>query len=82
MRVTLPPQVQEAVNDAQAAFAAITKAQALVEQARAEAAANRQRQLGYRDCPACATIDQLKAIPPSVTTFAPGAGFAVTQGGK
>jgi hypothetical protein len=33
---------------------------------------------GYENCPACAQIDLLKAIPPSVTTFAPGTGFAVT----
>ena len=42
--------------------------------------ANRIRQRGYRDCPACARIDELKAIPPSVRTYAPGAGFAVTPG--
>jgi regulator of protease activity HflC (stomatin/prohibitin superfamily) len=80
VRVTLPPKVQVAVDDAQAAFAQVTQAQARVQSARADAAANRIRQRGYRDCPACARIDELKAIPPSVQTFAPGAGFAVTPG--
>ena len=78
VRVTLPPKVQTAVDDAQAAFAQVTQAQARVQSARADAEANRIRQRGYRDCPACARIDELKAIPPSVQTFAPGSGFAVT----
>jgi hypothetical protein len=34
---------------------------------------------GTEQCPACAQIDTLKAIPPNVTTFAPGSGFAVTS---
>lgn len=80
VRITLPLKVQTAVDDAQAAFAQVTQAQARVESARAEAQANRIRQRGYRDCPACARIDELKAIPPSVTTFAPGSGFSVTPG--
>lgn len=79
VRITLPEKVQEAVNDAQAAFAQVTQSQARVQQAKADAQANRQRQRGYRDCPACAQIDTLKAIPPSVTTFAPGGNFAVTK---
>ena len=77
-RATLPDNVQRAVNDAQAAFAGITQAQAKVAQAKAEALANEQREKGYQQCPACAAIDELKAIPPSVTTFAPGSGFAIT----
>jgi regulator of protease activity HflC (stomatin/prohibitin superfamily) len=77
-KITLPEQVQAAINKAQAAFAAVTEAQAKIAQAKAEAAANEQRQLGYSVCPACAQIDTLKAIPPTVTTFAPGAGFSIT----
>jgi regulator of protease activity HflC (stomatin/prohibitin superfamily) len=80
VRITLPPKVQQAVDDAQAAFAQVTQAQARVESARADAQANAIRERGYRDCPACAQIDELKAIPPSVQTFAPGAGFSVTPG--
>jgi regulator of protease activity HflC (stomatin/prohibitin superfamily) len=81
-KITLPAQVQEAINKAQAAFAAVTEAQAKVQQAKAEAAANAQRQLGYQACPVCAQIDTMKAIPPNVTTFAPGSGFSVTAPGK
>ena len=80
VRITLPPGVQSAVDEAQAAFAQVSQAQARVASARADAEANRIRQRGYRDCPACARIDELKAIPSSVTTFAPGSGFAVTPG--
>ncbi len=79
VRITLPQQVQDAVSKAQAAFAGVTEAQARVAQARADADANRERQAGYEQCPACAQIDLLKAIPPTVTTFAPGSGFAVTS---
>jgi regulator of protease activity HflC (stomatin/prohibitin superfamily) len=80
VRITLPANVQTAVNNAQAAFANITEAQAKVQQAKADAEANRQRQAGYAACPACAQIDELKAIPPNVTTYAPGAGVAVSTG--
>jgi len=79
-KITLPVKVQNAIDDAQAEFAGVSKSQAKVAQAKAEAAANEQRQNGYLKCPACATIDTLKAIPPTVTTFAPGAGFAITPG--
>jgi hypothetical protein len=70
--VKLPPQVEVAVEKSQAAFAEVTQAQAKVQQAKAEGAANRERQKGYTNCPACAEIDKLKAIPPGVTTYAPG----------
>lgn len=80
--VRLPNTVQNAIDEAQAAFASVSKSQAKVAQATADAEANRQRQAGYAACPACVQIDILKAIPPSVTTFAPGAGFAVTPESK
>jgi regulator of protease activity HflC (stomatin/prohibitin superfamily) len=78
-KITLPAELQTAINKAQAAFAAVTEAQARVASAKADADANAQRQRGYQSCPACAQIDTLKAIPPTVTTFAPGSGFAITQ---
>jgi regulator of protease activity HflC (stomatin/prohibitin superfamily) len=81
-KVALPNKLQLAVTDAQASFAQITQAQAKIASATAEAAANSQRQKGYENCPACAQIDLLKAIPPSVTTFAPGSGFAITAPAK
>jgi regulator of protease activity HflC (stomatin/prohibitin superfamily) len=76
-RVTLPQTVQDAVNKAQAAYAAVSEAQAKVVQAQAEADANKKRQEGYNACPACAQIDIIKALPPGVTTYAPGAGTSV-----
>ncbi len=79
VRITLPGQVQDAVNKAQAEFANVSAAQARVAQAKADAEANQQRQAGYSQCPACASIDQLKAIPSTVTVYAPGQPFAVTQ---
>lgn len=80
--VRLPGRVQNAIDDAQAAFAAVSRSQAKVAQAKADADANAERQRGYRNCPACAQIDTLKAIPPNVTTFAPGGNFAITNAGK
>jgi hypothetical protein len=77
VRVTLPGPVQEAVTKAQAAFAAVSEAQAKVAQAQAEAEANKKRQEGYNACPSCAQIDMIKALPPGVTTYAPGNGVAV-----
>ncbi|MEU7939681.1 SPFH domain-containing protein [Microbispora bryophytorum] len=71
-RVTLPSEVQEAVNQAQAAFAKVTEAQAKVAQARAEADANKARQDGYTKCPTCAEIEKLKALPQGITVYAPG----------
>ena len=81
-KISLPGQLQEAINKAQSAFAGVTEAQAKVQQAKAEAEANKQRQLGYQTCPVCAQIDTMKAIPANVTTFAPGAGFAITGPAK
>jgi hypothetical protein len=77
VRVALPANVQDAVNKAQAAYAAVSEAQARVAQAAADAQANKKRQEGYNACPACAQIDIIKALPPGVTTYAPGAGTAV-----
>jgi hypothetical protein len=76
-RVTLPASVQQAVDNAQAAYAQVTESQARASQAQADAAANEQRQRGYNACPACAQIDIMKAIPPNVTVYAPGAGASV-----
>jgi regulator of protease activity HflC (stomatin/prohibitin superfamily) len=77
VRVTLPQAVQDAVNKAQAAYAQVSEAQAKIAQAQAEAEANRKRQEGYNACPMCAQIDMIRALPPGVTTYAPGAGAAV-----
>lgn len=79
-RVTLPQPVQNAVDQAQAAFAAVSESQARVQQALADAQANRNRQDGYNACPACAQIDIIKALPQGVTVYAPGSNAAVPLG--
>jgi regulator of protease activity HflC (stomatin/prohibitin superfamily) len=79
VRVTLPPSLEDAVDQAQAAFAEVSRSQARIETARNEARANRARGRAYRDCGACAQIDAITALKgTSITTWAPGGGFAVT----
>lgn len=79
-KAVLDDKVQSAINDAQAAFAAVTRAQAGKQAAQIEAETNAVRQQGYNTCPTCADIERLKALPPGLTTYAPGQGFAVTGG--
>lgn len=76
--VDLPGEVQRAIDKAQASFAQVTQAQAQVKSASLEAQANEKKQHGYEHCPACAQIDELKAIPSTLQTYAPGGPFAVT----
>jgi hypothetical protein len=76
-KVTLPQAVQQAVDNAQAAYAAVSESQARATQAQVDAQANEQRQRGYNACPACAQIDIMKAIPSNVTVYAPGANASV-----
>jgi regulator of protease activity HflC (stomatin/prohibitin superfamily) len=73
-----PPEIQQAINRAQSAFAGVSQAQAKLRKAEIEARANEVRQQGYQRCPACARIDMLRAIPSTLKTFAPGSGFSVT----
>nr|WP_179722510.1 SPFH domain-containing protein [Petropleomorpha daqingensis] len=77
-KVDLPQNVQEAINQAQAAFAGVTESQAALQRAQVDAQADAARQSGYDACPTCAQIDILKSLPSGLTTYAPGAGFAVT----
>lgn len=81
-RVTLPSQVQDAINQAQSAFAAITQAQARVRSAQADADANVDRQKGYAACPACGVIDELHALPQGVNTLSLGSGAPIAISGK
>lgn len=78
--VTLPSNVQSAINDAQAAFAQVSSAQAKVNAAQLTAQANEITQQGYSACPACAVIAEEAAIPSNITTYAPGTAFAVGSG--
>lgn len=81
-RVTLPPQVQDAVNAAQSSFANVSQAQARLRSAQVDAQANEARQNGYSKCPACAAIDQTHALGDAlrgsgVTVYAPGSNSSV-----
>ena len=69
------PGVQKAIDQAQSAFAEVSRAQARVAQAKADADANEERQRGYNNCPACQRIDAIKALPPGLTAL--GGEFAV-----
>ena len=69
------PGVQTAIDQAQSAFAEVSKAQARVAQAKAEAQENEEKQKGYNACPACQKIDAIKALPPGLTAL--GGQFAV-----
>lgn len=79
-QVSLPGNVQTAVDAAQAAFAQVSQSQAEVQQAQLQAQANAAKQAGYAACPACEVIDELKALPPNLTTYAPGSGTGIAIG--
>jgi hypothetical protein len=76
--VVLPDPVIKAIDDAVAARAAISTSQAQLQQAQVDAQTNATRQQGYNQCPTCAQIDVINALPDGLTTFAPGGEFAVT----
>lgn len=76
-RVVLPDKIQGAINDAQSAFAAVSQSQAKVQQAKADAAANEERQRGYNNCPTCRQIDVLKALPQGLQALGSNALVAV-----
>src|SRR4051812_42349636 len=77
-RVTLPANVQQAVDDAQAAYAAVNSAQADLRQARFEARRNRLLGNTYNKSPGLATIEALKAIPPGSTVILSSGGRSPT----
>jgi hypothetical protein len=76
--IELPQNVQDAINQAQAAFAGVTESRAALQRAQIDAQADAARQGGYDACSTCAQIDVLKALPDGLTTYAPGTGFTVT----
>jgi len=83
-KITLPQNVQDAIDQAQAQYANVSQSQAKVKQAQLDAQANEEKQKGYNACPACSQIDILKALPQGVTVFAPGSGtgLPLTQPAK
>lgn len=77
-RVTLPAAIQQEIDNAQAAFAAVGTSRAKLVQAKIDAQTNAQREAGYRACQTCAEIDALRALPSGLTTYAPGKNFSIT----
>jgi regulator of protease activity HflC (stomatin/prohibitin superfamily) len=72
-QVTLPTEVQDAINAAQAEYADVNAERAELHQARYRAVSNRLLGRTYNDSPALATIEMMKAIPPGSTVIvAPG----------
>jgi regulator of protease activity HflC (stomatin/prohibitin superfamily) len=68
-RVTLPGNVQAAVDDAQAKFASVNSARAEARQARYINARNKLLSETYNSSPALANIEQIKALPRSATVI-------------
>ena len=81
--VRLPQRVQDAVDESQAQFAAVNRSRADLQRARIAKQVNDTLGRSYRNCPACAQIDALKAIPDNVNAISLGGSGAVAlQGGR
>jgi regulator of protease activity HflC (stomatin/prohibitin superfamily) len=68
-RVTLPNNVQKAVDEAQAQFTAVNTARAELEQAKYEAKRNRLLGRTYNKSSGLTTIEALKALPPGANVI-------------
>jgi regulator of protease activity HflC (stomatin/prohibitin superfamily) len=68
-RVTLPLNVQKAVDDAQAQFAAVNSARAELKQAKYRAQRNRLLGDSYNRSPGLTTIEALRAVPRGSTVI-------------
>ena len=75
--VRLPERVQTAVNEAQAQFAEVNKANADLQKARIRKQVNDTLGRSYENCPACAEIDALKSIPATVNAISLGGGGSI-----
>jgi len=75
--VRLPERVQTAVNEAQAQFAEVNKANADLQRARIRKQVNDTLGRSYENCPACAEIDALKSIPSTVNAISLGGGGSI-----
>jgi len=75
--VRLPERVQTAVNEAQAQFAEVNKANADLQKARIRKRVNDTLGRSYENCPACAEIDALKSIPSTVNAISLGGGGSI-----
>ena len=69
MRVTLPDQVQKAIDEAQAEYANVSRDKARVQQARYQARRTRMLGRAYRENPSLASIDAIRAAPKGSTVI-------------
>ena len=86
-RVTLPDNVQGAIDQAQAAFAEVSRARARVRQAEFQNQANRLLARTYEQSPELAQIEAIKAIPQGAEVIfnvggANGPGLNVGRGSR
>ena len=80
--VRLPDAVQKSVDEAQAQFAEVNKANADLQKARIRKKVNDTLGRSYENCPACAEIDALKSIPSNVTAISLGGGGSIALNGS
>ena len=80
--VRLPDRVQVAVDEAQAQFAEVNKAKADLQKARIRKQVNDTLGRSYENCPACAQIDALKAIPSNVNAISLGGNGSIALPGR
>jgi regulator of protease activity HflC (stomatin/prohibitin superfamily) len=69
VRVTLPDQVQKAIDEAQAEYANVSRDKARVQQARYQARRTRMLGRAYRENPSLASIDAIRAAPKGSTVI-------------
>ena len=69
VRVTLPGPVQQAIDEAQAEYANVSRDKARVRQARYQAERTRLLGRAYRENPSLATIDAIRAAPSKSTVI-------------
>ena len=74
--------MQAAVDDAQAQFAEVNKSKADLQKARIRKKVNDTLGQSYENCPACAEIDALKAIPANVTAISLGGSGSIALSGS
>jgi regulator of protease activity HflC (stomatin/prohibitin superfamily) len=74
VKVRLPEEVQTAIDGAQAEFANVSRDRARLEQARYQARRTRLLGRAYRENPALATIDAIRAAPQKSTVIVSAGG--------
>jgi regulator of protease activity HflC (stomatin/prohibitin superfamily) len=74
VHVTLPQPVQEAIDEAQAEYANVSRDKARLQQAHYQASRTRRLGRAYRENPALATIDAIRSAPKGSTVIVNASG--------